>query len=340
VPKVQDTIIPSGDPEFDAKLQRMLDERIATANQGKTVVSQEEYRLLRQKCTQARNAVRALGHDALPALYGMLDEGAGGENLLTLAASTFTIIDGYNPASEGEREALEWVRKISETDVKNRQNWEFLRSHSSAYLTMKGKDEEDVKRLQEWPRRGGGILTARIAGTNVLHREYSMHAKSEDDYFLRFYPSVTNTGPQAVYVHQILLRYMEQSGQGDAGIPDELLTMVVSFGTDGAPACSVDLTRHGLSMPVITPKPDKHYRGEYTATFPHLAEPPPPPPVAEPSPLQEPAPLPPPADAPPADEPPAENKGAPWRLPLLIGVAIATGSVAAWRYARKNLRKS
>jgi hypothetical protein len=47
---------------------------------------------------------------------------------------------------------------------------------------------------------------------------------------------------------------------------------VVSFDKDGSLVSSVDLAKYGLSMPVITPKPDKYYRGEYKIVFPHEAD--------------------------------------------------------------------
>jgi hypothetical protein len=47
---------------------------------------------------------------------------------------------------------------------------------------------------------------------------------------------------------------------------------VVSFDKDGSLVSSVDLAKYGLSMPVITPKPDKYYRGEYKVVFPYEAD--------------------------------------------------------------------
>ena len=53
---------------------------------------------------------------------------------------------------------------------------------------------------------------------------------------------------------------------------DALTAIVVSFDANGNPVSSVDLSEYGISMPVITPKPDRYYRGEYTIVFPHETE--------------------------------------------------------------------
>ena len=84
------------------------------------------------------------------------------------------------------------------------------------------------------------------------------------------FPSVANTGVPGRYVNEIFQRFWRDfEGKDASQIPVELLTMAVSFDADGNPVCSVDLAKYGLSMPVIEPKPDKYYRGEYTVTFPH-----------------------------------------------------------------------
>jgi hypothetical protein len=108
-----------------------------------------------------------------------------------------------------------------------------------------------------------------VEGVNVFE---SFHSDFGD--IVNVFPSVVNTGPQGLYVHHILMKAFELSGGDvrDPKIPEELLTMVITFDKDGNPVSSVDLTKLGLSMPVITPKPDKYYRGEYNVVFPHETE--------------------------------------------------------------------
>jgi len=173
-----------------------------------------------------------------------------------------------------------------------------------------------------------------------------------------FFPSVANTGPQAVYVREILYRFWEMAGRDSAKIPKELLTMVISFDEDGNPVCSVDLAKYGLSMPFITPKPDPNilfypqleyfgsnyhvpYGIPYTVIFPHEQEegwtpPPPPTPKA--------VEVPPPDPAPETKQPNKEKPSAPPEksptnktfLWLAIFALAVFGGIVAWRKAKRK----
>jgi hypothetical protein len=220
---------------------------------------------LYQKQRLAWDKIESLQYGAFPALYALLDEEF--EAYWSFAASRFLHIDGENLASEGEKEALEWTRKI----LKKKPINEFSLLD---YLAMKSDDARDVETLRKSVYyRTAEILAMRVAGTNVFNGVYNIaHVDNED--IPKFHPSVANTGPQAIYVREILMKAWELFGgaEYDPKIPVEILTMVVSFNKDGNPVSSVDLAKYGLSMPVITPKPDKYYRGEYKVVFPHEAD--------------------------------------------------------------------
>jgi hypothetical protein len=132
-------------------------------------------------------------------------------------------------------------------------------------------------------------LTVRVAGFNLINSVVPPYDPVSPTWF-HFVPSVTNTGPQAIYVCEILRRFAQKlveekelkSEVGPKMFPTELLSMIVSFDKDGNPVSSVDLAKYRLSMPVITPKPDPNfavtdgffytdptYNNTYTITFPH-----------------------------------------------------------------------
>ena len=155
-------------------------------------------------------------------------------------------IDGGDKASYGNPEALYWVRRVV------REKYSGIAGSSTAwYLTMKG-DAQDIELLRSSQKT---ILEARVAGMNVV--------KVDDHFsFLHIYLSVTNTGPQGVYVSEILRQcwgnLQKKYNEGDphsfrdtSKIPAELLTMVVSFDAGGNPVCNVDLAKYGLTMPVL-----------------------------------------------------------------------------------------
>ena len=179
--------------------------------------------------------------------------------------SVLASVDVHNLVSEGEREALEWTRKYvrrlypqreafpyvnigHRREIDMRWNWIFT------YLAVKG-DRRDIELVDQYDSDGlGALLRARVVGTNVF--EYDASSLSELGAINKswFFPSVANTGPQAVYVREILYRYWEEHGRDVSKMPQELLTMTVSFGEDGKPVSSADLSRYGLTMPVIVPQ--------------------------------------------------------------------------------------
>ena len=191
-----------------------------------------------------------LGYDALPEFYEILKESIEDREIAGAVMDAFAMINGFDLTSKGEREALNWARKVllvHSNEV----------SRARLYLELKG-DAEDLRFLKEL-NLSHPLLEMRVGGTNIAGRANYFGSRS-----LGLIPSVANVGPQAVYVCEILKR----CGQD---IPEELLTMVVSFDKEGNPVSSVNLEKYNLSMPVITPKPEPRlgwgYRG--TATFPH-----------------------------------------------------------------------
>jgi hypothetical protein len=117
------------------------------------------------------------------------------------------------------------------------------------------------------------VWVARVAGTNAVRVD------SHDWDWLDIFPSVTNTGPQGLYVYHIIQRAWEDMGrkrtwdEAEESVTKlgELKSMVISFDKDGNPVSSVVLAKYGLSMPVIEPKPaaNNSRDTEYTVTFPH-----------------------------------------------------------------------
>jgi len=219
---------------------------------------------------------RFLGYDALPWYYEILEEKMDDYRSAYAVVDAFFVIDGLNLVSEGEQEAFEWTQKVVE---KYNSPASLL---AIEYLTRKG-DANTHEFLQQCGH-DSPKLEMRIQGINIFESvEGRWHAPWYEK--LRFIPSVTNMGAQAMYVREILKHYWERMGKDASQIPDDLLTMVVSFDSDGNPVCNVDLSKYGLSMPIIDPKPDKHYRGDHTVTFPHEANAEPsPPPAANPPP--------------------------------------------------------
>ena len=302
----------------------------------------------KKRHTQVWQEERDLGYDAFPVYYEMLEEHFDDPCLVSQIMFEFIAADGENLASEGKREALEWARKVEKAYVGK--PFEAL-GIPLAYLTLKG-DAGDLDLFYD--KESAALLAARVAGTNVTS------LGSHKILYVR--PSVTNTGPQGVYVYEIIKRAWEGMDKGTsvfiedvreylANLPPELLTLVVSFDGDGNPVCNVDLAEYGLSMPVIEPKPTStDIRGMgRTVTFPHDSDgrvppqatpgtdPPPQPPDVTDAPPEEPPPDPPlPTEVEQPEDTPVENTTAPWRLPLLIAVLTLGGTVALWRYLRKK----
>jgi len=230
-----------------------------------------------------------IDYECLHEFYGRLEAKSKNGEISEYDVGMLAGFDYPNLASEGEKEALEWARKYAkryppkETDfapydpgtpTNPRGPPDAGRRCIFSYLAIKG-DERDLEVIKRLPNNDlGRLLEMRVAGKNVVGDSPSC---------IQFIPAVANTGPQAVYVRELLYRYWEMAGRDSSKIPQELLTMVVSFNADGNPVCSVDLAKYGLSMPVITPKPDKrifslaHIEFPWedpvlTVNFPDLAE--------------------------------------------------------------------
>jgi len=295
--------------------------------------------------SEAAKAVRTLGYDSFPVLRELLDGKIGDDDYISLVACEFLNVDGRNPASEGEKEALDWARKmltqLANTGQKLSRDQYATRTYLEFYLSEKGNAASDID-LFRWSSDSweAKILARRVASSNVFDRAFVLaHSEEERQRIPAFHPSVTNTGPQAIYVHKILLRHWEQAQQEGETLPEELRTMVVSFDADGNPVCSVDLSKYGLSMPVITPKPDKRNPPDtqYTALFPHLGETPPPPTAPQADEVK-------PDPAPEAKQPNKEKPSEPPEksplgktfLWLAIFALAFFGSIVVWRKAKRK----
>lgn len=207
-----------------------------------------------------------LGYDALPEFYEILKESIEDREIARAVVNAFVVIDGYT-WREGEREALDWTRKIVLTHSNDAL---FGTDRPLQYFVLKG-DATDSRFLKENFDFAHPMLEARVGGTNLFRV-----GRVFGGGWIDFIPSVTNMGPQAVYVHEIIKRFWEQSGRDEdiSKIPEALLTMVVSFDGDGNPVSSVDLAKYGLSMPILTgnPNPYSPQKLDYTVTFPHDAK--------------------------------------------------------------------
>jgi hypothetical protein len=241
-----------------------------SVRRDKLELNREEWERLKQ----AGQEIEAFGFNAFPVYYEILEVNFDNPSTVSSVIAEFNRTDRHL-ASEGKKEALDWTRKVVNRYGRS------LRNDGAAfmYLALKGnaRDLDLLPRPSEI-NRWFEVLETRVAGINFVRL---------DDHWriLHVYPSVTNTGPQGVYVNEILQRAWIDTGveayRGSPNrydsvtkIPPELLTMVVSFDKDGNPVCSVDLSKYGLSMPVIEPKPTANDpRGMHrTVTFPHDTE--------------------------------------------------------------------
>ena len=163
-------------------------------------------------------------------------------------------LDGGNLASCGNPEAIGWVRKALREKGKALERYIPRR-----YLILKG-DERDLDIVFVYR----DILATRLAGTNIVNHPYFDNRLNSGATALQsVIPSVTNTGPQALYVEAIIRQYwgrleieyrdgfMDSPFRDPSKIPAELLTMVVWFDEDGNPVCNVDLAKYGLTMPEL-----------------------------------------------------------------------------------------
>ena len=200
--------------------------------------------------------------DAFPVYYKMLEENFDDPKYVNWIMMRFLEADGYNWASNDKQEALDWARKVLRSE-----NERFDKINVTTYLTWKG-DERDLDLIVVPECRN--LLATRVAGTNIIDyiplpgsKVLFEYGKPQEYICL---PSVTNIGPQALYVAEILHQCWEKlevetrvikgyshpiSFKDTLKIPPELLTMVVWFDAGGNPVCNVDLAKYGQAMPEI-----------------------------------------------------------------------------------------
>ena len=207
----------------------------------------------------------ATGYQDMPAYKKFLEDEDYPYNNYTYSTLTELIcrIDGVNMCSPGDADIIRLTREFLVSKSDN-PDWRFV-DYSLLYLSQKG-DASDLPLLEKYAElpskldfaKNAGleslrILKARVSGTNVLSfledRDYCWSTNEPP-----FLPSVANTGPQAVYVYDLLKQALAKYGDA-TNLPPELVTMVVSFDADGKPVCSVDPARYGLVMPDFPPPP-------------------------------------------------------------------------------------
>ena len=223
-------------------------------------------------------------------------------------------------------DALGWARKVAT----QKESKYYDAQAAEEFLSYKG-DASDLTLVST--HRGSERLTTRVAGTNIVEWFDTRSHSIKDNYF-HFIPSVTNMGHQALYAREILHQYWEtlpevvkriddtrrEIYRDGSKIPPELLTMVVWFDDDGNPVCNVDLSKYGLTMPEIDLPPkvkdEIQRRAKASATA---------------------APLPDPGNGGQPPPEPAPVKPAPWKIPLLVGIAVIIGgAVVAWRRLKRK----
>lgn len=170
-------------------------------------------------------------------------------------------IDGSNMRSTGDADMLRLAREF--LAVKSEKpEWQSA-AFCLLYLSQKGVSS-DLPLLKKYSGLHSNlnfakkaalesfrVLQGRVAGTNMLtfmQARYHNWSTNEPP----FLPSVANTGPQAVYVYDLLKQALAKYGDA-TNIPPELVTMRVSFGADGSPVCNVDLAKYGLVLPDFDP---------------------------------------------------------------------------------------
>jgi len=205
---------------------------------------------------QLSAALRAFELDeAYPVYYKILEENSDDPKYVRWMMMKFYDTDGSNLASYGRQEALDWARWVLRENKVG-----FDRVTAIKYLIQKG-DERDIELIPSNLPSKRKPLEMRVAGTNVIN--FFQHPASNSVDWDGCLPSVTNTGPQALYVQAILRQVWNnleietdewepsRRFRDASKIPSELLTMVVWFDEDGNPVCNVDLSKYGLTMPEI-----------------------------------------------------------------------------------------
>ena len=201
------------------------------------------------------------GYLALSVYCELLAEHSDNPKIVDTIMKQFRHI-GERSTEAVNQDALDWARKVA---VQEESRYDGARAAKN-FLSYKGdaKDMNLMSRSDDKKR-----LATRAAGTNVVEWFDRVGHPPKDNYF-HFIPSVTNTGPQALYAREILHRYWEMLPEevlkredthrgithrllyrDGSKIPAELLTLVVWFDEDGNPVCNVDLAKYGLTMPEI-----------------------------------------------------------------------------------------
>ena len=276
-----------------------------------------------------------LGNDALLSVYTKVL--ATNPEYTQHIVSTFCARDSDNLASYGEPEMLRLVRESISRD-------EDIPLGTLMYLAFKG-DKDEIMLIEKAKVSGIEMEGYRKEMVDVLRERVEQNFIIRKPHFIMYSergirPSVANTGPQGVYAYHILWKACEKENQLPPNIPEELVKMVITFDEDGNPVSNVDLAKYGLSMPVITPKPDKHYRGTYTVTFPHETEAtvPTPPQATEPTPTIE-SEATPPTDTTQAPPPPEQPQATPKnKNPLWLGILTLAviSAVTVWSLAKQK----
>jgi len=156
------------------------------------------------------------GDDALPELYKVLEENIKDVYYASHIANRLSR-DAMNPAVESDARILRMMRMVVDAGT-DTSGW------GRTYLALKG-DASDLVRL-----RDAYILNNRVAGTNLFGdiRFYTRGGPTngwgiggKSTFRPPFVPSVANTGPQALYVYEILKSFWEQNGKDESKILDE-----------------------------------------------------------------------------------------------------------------------
>ena len=223
------------------------------------------------------------------------------------------------------QEFADWINTLPKKNSQV-QNF-FALKQSFQYLIMKGDERDlDLIPIPHWR----SALAMRVAGTNLI--DYSQFFDSTGIFrgSHDIIPSVTNTGRQAVYVVEILRQYwmnmeLNEDGYRDRDkIPAELLTMVVWFDEDGKPVCNVDLAKYGLTMPELDVPNKPKMEGERPREPDKTHEPESPTNVVEAGRVTA-------SRVAETEERLGETPlPYPWKLPLLIGTFVITGTIITW----------
>ena len=215
---------------------------------------------------QHQEDLRTVGYQDFPAFKRFMeDEDYPPYNDWTyyILISYVCKIDGVNMCSTGHPDMMRLTRECLAAKIE-KPEWQSA-AYCLLYLSQKG-NADDLPLLEKYAElpskldfaKNAGleslrILKARASGTNVLNLSKTrLYCWSTNE--PPFLPSVANTGPQAVYVYDLLKQALAKYGDA-TNLPPELVTMAVSFDADGKPVCNVEPAKYGLVMPDFPPPP-------------------------------------------------------------------------------------